>query len=287
MRVAGRRLLPLLTLTSVLVAGVAAVPAAATSASAALTVTGGPAVSGQVTIAVSGQVSSGGDGVKSLSLYVDGGSAGLSSACDTSQKSCAATLSWDSTGLTGVHALTVKLLSVQGASATSIATWVTVTSPAPTAAVTSPTVGAVVAGFVSVSGSGLVDASQSDTAQSLQLYVNGAYNSQKSCSDDDSRSCTATFSWDTTSLYGVHSLQVRFRTANGLSVMSPAVLVLVGAAPVASITSPVAGATVSGVVTVKGSGVLDALQPDTAKSLQLLVDGAASVSAIGTSGSGK
>ncbi|MDX6227662.1 MAG: hypothetical protein QOI76_1052 [Frankiales bacterium] len=149
------------------------------------------------------------------------------------------------------------------------------TAPAPTVSVTSPVAGSQVAGFVSVSGSATVDDADSDTAQTLQFYVDGRYVAQHSCSDGEQRSCAATFSWDTTSLYAVHALQLRLRTGDGVVVMSPAVTVQVGDAPTARLSSPAAGSTVTGVVSVGGGGTVDALQPDTVKALQLLVDGSA------------
>lgn len=146
--------------------------------------------------------------------------------------------------------------------------------PAPTVALTSPTTGTQVAGFVSVTGSAAVDPSVDDTAQTLQFYVDGTYVTQHACADADVRSCTGTFSWDTTTLYGTHALQLRFRTGNGIVVVSPVVSLQVGDPPSALITSPKGGATVTGMISVAGGGTVDALQPDTAKALQLLVDGA-------------
>ena len=143
---------------------------------------------------------------------------------------------------------------------------------APSAAVTSPTAGTEVAGFVTVTGSGQTDSSQSDTPQSLQFYVDGFYVSAQPCAVS-AHTCTATFAWDTTALYGQHTLQVRLTTANNVKAMSPAVTVQVGDPPAAYITSPAAGATVNGVVSVVGGGTVDPLQPDMVKSLQLVVDG--------------
>ncbi|MDX6242718.1 MAG: hypothetical protein QOE76_441 [Frankiales bacterium] len=276
MLVAGRRPLPLLAATSVLVALIspASTAVASGSAVATLSLPGGLSVSGTVVVEAVGSVNpTGSDTVKTLSLYADGTLTDSAQSCDTGQKACAATLSWDSTGLTGPHSLTVKVVSTGGSTAMSAATIVTVTSPAPTASVQSPAAGSQVAGFVPVIGFGAVDASQTDTPQALQLYVDGKYNAQKSCSDEDA-GCTETFSWDTTSLYGSHSLQVRIRTGNGVLAMSLPVTVQVGDPPAAHISTPAAGSRVTGVVTVTGVGTLDVLQPDTAKSLELLVDGA-------------
>jgi Bacterial Ig domain len=143
--------------------------------------------------------------------------------------------------------------------------------PAPTVAVTSPVAGAEVAGFVTVTGSATVDASDSETAQSIQFYVDGGYVSAQPC--PGTKSCTADFSWDTTSLYGSHALQVKLLTSGGPTPLSPAVTVAVGDPPAAYITSPVGGRTVIGVVTVIGGGTVDALQPDSVDALKLLVDG--------------
>ncbi|MDX6202962.1 MAG: hypothetical protein QOJ83_2462 [Frankiales bacterium] len=169
-------------------------------------------------------------------------------------------------------------------STTANATGGNATDPAPTVSVTSPATGSQVAGFVSVTGSAAVDPEVSDTAQTLQFYVDGRYVTQHSC-DSDERSCTATFSWDTTGLYGVHALELRFRTGDGVVVMSPAADVQVGDPPAAQLSSPATGSTVTGVVSVVGVGSVDALQPDTVKTLQLLVDGSAAGSAACSGGS--
>jgi hypothetical protein len=146
-------------------------------------------------------------------------------------------------------------------------------SPTPTVALTSPTAGTQVAGFVSVTGSAAVDPTVNDTAQTLQFYVDGTYVTQHACAETDPRSCTATFTWDTTTLYGTHALQLKFRTGNGIVAVSLVVSLQVGDPPSALLTSPKGGATVTGVISVAGGGTVDALQPDTAKALQLLVDG--------------
>ena len=158
-------------------------------------------------------------------------------------------------------------------------------STPPSAAVTSPSAGAVVAGFVTVTATGQVDASVNDTTSALQLYVDGSYAAQKSC-PGSSRSCTQSFSWDTTSLYGSHSLTVKVKTAGSGWGTSPAVAVQVGVPPAVSVDSPAAGSTVAGQVAVTLSGSVDQLQPDTVKTLTLLVDGAVvgSVSCTGAGG---
>lgn len=275
MRVTGHRPLPLLAVASVLLGLMSTGSALAAGGYpvAALSLPGGLNVTGTVAVEATGSVNPGGsDTAKTLGLYVDGVASGAAHGCDTSQKSCAATLSWDSTGLSGAHQLTVKLATTGGANVTSAATTASVTSPAPTVSVTSPLPAAQVAGFVSVTGTGVIDPSQTDSPQSLQFYVDGSYSSQKSCSGGVP-SCSATFSWDTTTLYGVHALQVRLRTGNGVAVLSPAVNVQVGDPPAAHLSSPAAGSVVTGVVTVTGGGTVDDLQPDAVKSLQLLVDG--------------
>ena len=142
---------------------------------------------------------------------------------------------------------------------------------APTAAVTSPMASAQVAGFVTVTLTGNVDPAGSDSAQRLQLYVDGAYKSEQTCTTTPA--CTASITWDTTALVGQHALQARLVTSS-TSVKSAPVTVQVGDIPAASITSPTDGASVRGKVTVSAAGTLDALQPDSVQSLQLLVNGA-------------
>ena len=280
MRFPGRRPLLLVAVSSILAVPFGQVAASADAyPTASLSLPGGTDVAGTISVNAVGSVNPAGtDKVKSLTLYADGSAAGSAHTCDANLSTCSAALSWDSTGLSGAHQLSVKVLTDAGATGTSAVTTVSVTSPAPTAVVTTPVDGSEVAGFVSVTGSGAVDPSQTDSAQLLQFYVDGAYKAQKTCSGSD-LTCTATFSWDTTTLYGPHSLQVRFRTANDVLAMSPSVSVQVGDPPTAAITSPASGAAVTGVVNVLAGGTVDDLQPDATKSLQLLVDGTATVTA--------
>jgi hypothetical protein len=157
------------------------------------------------------------------------------------------------------------LLSLPGASPAFAA-------PPPTASITSPTAGSQVAGFVTVNATGEVDASDSDSVSVLQLYVDGSYAAEKPCPGSP-RSCSQSFTWDTTSLYGSHSLTVTVKTAGAVWATSAAVAVQVGDPPTASVDGPASGSVVRGPVTVPVSGTVDQLQPDTVSSLSLLVDG--------------
>ena len=71
-------------------------------------------------------------------------------------------------------------------------------------------------GITQVTITGTIDPSQTDTGQYLQLYVSGQpLGTAKKCPTSE-RTCTATFSWDTSSLDGAKGVSIfgRFTTAH-------------------------------------------------------------------------
>jgi hypothetical protein len=120
-------------------------------------------------------------------------------------------VTWDSSGLTGEHSPQAKLTTAKGQTGLSSAVAVTVTSPLPTAWVTSP--GAVVNGTVRVTVNGTVDASQSDTAKQLALLVDGTSVGTAPCSGG--RSCSGSVSWNPHGATGSHQLSAQLTTSAG------------------------------------------------------------------------
>ena len=245
--------------------------------------TAGGAVSGTVPVAVTAAVGTGQtDNAASLQLLIDG-TPYLSPTSCTAAATCTKTISWDTTGVSGPHTIAAKFVTTGAKTVTTTPITVTVSSPGPSASVLSPSSGTAVQGIVSVTGFGAVNPSQSDTPATMQLYVDnapvGTPAPAVASPDADPKDAQNTFTWDSTGLVGAHSLQVKFTTAGGFSVLSPGITVVVSSpAPVVSV-SPLS-ATVSGVVTLSGTATVDASQTDTPSSLQLLVDGAASGTAV-------
>jgi len=132
------------------------------------------------------------------------------------------------TGLnhSGSHALVVKMTTDNGLTATSPTVTVTVSTPAPTVAIMGPSNGATVSGTVSVTFTGSVDSSQSDTPESATLYVDGTQSGYASYCGI-SKTCSGSLSWNATGLSGSHALVVKMTTDNGLAATSPAVTVTV------------------------------------------------------------
>jgi Bacterial Ig domain len=256
-----------------------AVNASTPTPTAAVTSPSGTSVSGVVGVVANGTI----PGAESytptsLQLMVDGSLTGSAVSC-AGLNPCSPALPWDSTNHNGSHTLAVRFVTGNGGpTVTSSAVSFTVVSPPPTAVVLSPVFGSAVSGVVSVSAKGTVDASQSDTPATLQLLVDGvAKGSPQACPTGQGKSCPVTFSYDLTGLTGTHSVAARFVTGNAISVDSPfAALIVASPLPAVSLTSPAAGATVSGVVSVSVSAQVDASQTDAAAAVRLFVDGAAS-----------
>ncbi|BEP13395.1 Ig-like domain-containing protein [Acidothermaceae bacterium B102] len=214
------------------------------------------------------------DYAASLMLTVDGTDQTPVS-CPGTSHTCSLALPWDASGLIGSHTLVVTLLTHNGVVATRTITVTASTNP-PTATVLSPTFGSAASGVVSISAKGTIAASQTDSAVSLQLLVDGQpKGSPTPCTGGDPKQCPMTFSYDFSGLTGTHQVSLRFVTAT-TTVTSPVVgLVISSPAPAVSVTSPVASSTVAGMVSVGLSGTVNPGQTDSGVSLQLLVDGVA------------
>jgi hypothetical protein len=149
--------------------------------------------------------------------------------CPDSVTACSATWTWDTSGLTGSHTVQTRLETDNDAvTPTSPLVTVTVVSPPPSAAITSPADGSQVAGGpVTVSGVGTVDASQSDSMLFATLLVDGQDWDDADCPSVLAKSCAVSFTWDTGDLVGTHTLQLQFETASGLTATSATAGVIV------------------------------------------------------------
>ncbi len=238
----------------------------------------GQAVSGTTTVHTSASTDlTGNDTISTVELFADPG--GVPSvapvATDPSCNgvaTCASSLTWDATGLSGSYTLRVVVTAATtGAGSDSVA--VSVSSPAPTASILSPGSGANVNRQVSVQVQGHVDTSQSDYPTSVGLTVDGTTVGTFVC-PGTSRTCSGPVSWDSTAASASVTFAAVVHTNNGLTAVSTGVTVnVVNPGPSVSITTPAPAATVSGTVVVDVAASTDGGLSDFPVGLSLLVDG--------------
>jgi Bacterial Ig domain len=188
----------------------------------------------------------------------------------TGAPSCDGSFTWDATGQSGRVDLIVGVHTHRGKTNAAAVT-VHVTSPAPKVTIGSPADGATGSGLVTVTATGTVDASQTDSGKSMQLLVNNAPVDTATC--PAGKSCPATLTWDGTGVNGSRTLKVLFTTNGGKSASASQTILMTTTPPVASISAPATGSTVSGPVTIVTIGTVNGQQQDSPTSMQLLIDG--------------
>ncbi|MDX6230679.1 MAG: hypothetical protein QOI76_4069 [Frankiales bacterium] len=205
--------------TAVALVGPAGVARAAVSPTVAITApTAGATVSGLVSVSVAGNVDPAETGTARTLLQVDGTAYGLAKACDYAAygANCPTTFTWDSTGVTGSHVLQVVLTTPTHPAGSTSNVTVTAANPAPTVTITSPKPGAVAHGTLTVTATGSVDLSQSDTSVLLQLWVDGLkYGLPVACplTVSTAKTCSTTFTVHEPTWSGAHTAQVAVATA--------------------------------------------------------------------------
>jgi hypothetical protein len=175
-------------------------------------------LSGTVNVTATGSVAATyGDAPQVMALFVDGNQLGGDKTCPATGGTCTLSFPWDTSGLSGRHTLKVGFATVQNQVAFSEPMSVTVTSPAPTVTLTLPgDPTTLVRGIVQVTLTGTIDASQTDTARDLQLYVNDRpWGITEPCTAAG-HTCTATFSLNAASPFGPQQVKLsgRFDTAH-------------------------------------------------------------------------
>lgn len=124
-----------------------------------------------------------------------------------------------------------------------------------------------------------ITASTADTAQSIEVFVDGAPQPSLPC-DPVGPTCEVPFSLDTTGMsVGSHSVVAELTTDIGPQAASDSVTFRVGDEPTALILSPAGGSTFVGSVDVSVRGTTDPAGADYPASFELLVDGAPLVGA--------
>ena len=237
-------------------------PASAASANPVVSISSpapGSTVKGIITISATGTADTG-DYPTQITVY-DGVNQIGQINCQ-GQQTCAGTVQWDATGLSGQHELTATVDTNNGLSATSAPVDVTVVSPSPTVAITSPRAGSLVTGTVTVAASGATDPNQSDYP--TQIAVNDGTNQIGQINCQGQQTCAGTVQWDTSGLSGRQALSAVIDTNRGLSATSPVdvVTVAVYTKPILTVSRPAIErsgqhVTVSGLVraTARGPGL--------------------------------
>ena len=206
---------------------------------------------------------------QTLQLLVDG-TVVDSVACSGDNPCSTSSLTWDPPEQAGVS-YDVRARMLLSDSTIVNGTLVTVSTAAPTAAVTSPANGANVTGTVTVQFTSSTNANIDDVPDTVRLLVDGvATGSAFVCPGGTTHTCTGSFSW--TPDNGSYAVSVRMTTALGTQVVSAARTININNLPTVSITSPSAGATVVGTTTVNFTADTTG-RPDRPNTVSLRVNG--------------
>jgi hypothetical protein len=235
---------------------------------------GGAVVAGPVSVTVTSSLAaSQTDYIASLAYYVDGVQRGTYDCTQLGQsKACSFTFTWNTSGLNGPMDLTAKVTTHKGATNTSAKVTVTGNNPGPSVVITTQHNGDIVSGYTSVHTDAVIESHQTDSAQTLNLYVDGAPVGTFACSP--TKTCSASWSWDATGLSGPHVLQTELVTSTGASAFSAFVTVTVdNPPPTVAVTTVSSGDIVSGLVNIHVDGAVDANQSDFASRLNFSIDG--------------
>ncbi|MDX6226625.1 MAG: hypothetical protein QOI76_15 [Frankiales bacterium] len=218
-----------------------------------------------------------GETAYSFSLYVDGTRVDYE-LCDpsTAATSCPIEFYWDASAANpGSHALEVRLVTASGATWDSPDLHVTVVvPPTPVVTITSPAANASVSGAVNVTATGSVDATYGDKPLAMALFVDDRLVGVAKDCPATGATCTLSFPWDASGLTGRHTVKVGFATAQAVVFSGPMSVIVTSPAPTVTLTLTGDPTTlVRGVTQVTLIGTIDASQTDTARDLQLYVNG--------------
>jgi hypothetical protein len=152
------------------------------------------------------------DGVKSIGSFDCQG-----------QQTCEGSVTWETTGMSGQHTLTVKVHTNNGVSATSAPVDVQVVSPGPTVKITSPRAGVRLGRVITIRAFGQTNPTQTDYPTSIDIY--DGTNSIGSIDCQGQQTCGGSVKWDARDLKGRHKLTAQIHTDTGRSATSAPVVV--------------------------------------------------------------
>jgi hypothetical protein len=228
----------------------------------------GSTVKGTVTITAKATATGASDHPTSITFYDGANEIGFVSCGNSGQRECTVSESWRATGDTGTHTLTATADTNENSSATSEPVMVTVLSPPPTVAITSPANGSTVKGNVTITVSGTSDPSQEEYPTSILVY--DGVNEISSIRCQGQQTCEGSVVWHATGLSGQHVLTAKIQTNRNLSATSaPASVRVESPPPTVRITSPASGRPLSGISAIAVSGATDPSQVDYPTSIEV------------------
>jgi hypothetical protein len=164
-------------------------------------------------------------------------------------RSCPATFTWDSTYLSSPQTLTAVVTTDLARTAASAPVDYTVSSPEPTATITSPAPGSVT-GITDVAVTAATGAGLTDHPVQVELLVNDVVVDTLSC-PTSAATCDVTFTRDFTGIASDQSLTARVTTDTNHVVTGPAVVVTPSNPDATVAITPLAASPVTGTVTVE------------------------------------
>jgi hypothetical protein len=195
---------------------------------------------------------------ESVVLLVDGVATGDAFTCPVGERECAASFSWDATGLDLPVELSARVVTTRAREATSGVVPVTPSNPVPTVSITSPADGASVVGVTEVAVSGSVDLALTETVTGIEVFADGASIGTVDCAPAISV-CSGSVSWDASGVSGDVALTAELATSLLRTVTSPVVTVAVSRPlPTVAITAPTSGGSVVGRTSVTVQASTDA-----------------------------
>jgi hypothetical protein len=193
---------------------------------------------------------------------------------------CLISTSWDTTGLTGTHAIHAVLQYRDGNTTTDVTTpdiTVTVSPNLPTVAITGPADGATVTGkSPDITVHAVIPAELTAYADYVQLRANGLLSSSQSCTGQaNDHVCDLSFPLDVSGdTNGTMTLQPQIFDSLGQSFLGATITVTIdNPAITGSITSPADGSTATGTETLTAEATIPAVLSQTAQFVSWDLDG--------------
>jgi hypothetical protein len=139
------------------------------------------------------------------------------------QTTCAGTVKWSATGLTGAHNLLAKVFTRRDVSAVSPGVGVTLVTPPPTVTITKPKAGARLGGKITLAASAATDPALDDYPTGITFFDGSNRIGSIDCQGQ--QTCAGSLVWDTAGLKGRHSVKAVVSTRQDESATSAAVTV--------------------------------------------------------------
>ena len=134
------------------------------------------------------------------------------------QTTCAGTVRWSATGLTGAHTLTAKVFTHRDVSASSPGTAVTVVTPPPTVTLTKPKAGTALGHRITLAAAAATDPALDDYPTGIAFYDGTNRIGAVDCQGQ--QTCAGSLVWDTSGLKGRHAITAVVSTRRDASATS-------------------------------------------------------------------